>query len=93
VASSQTDSGPFGIEGRPYFVWVTSPRGPQPRRVTELYWGLHDWWQANVLALHPLSDEEVDLPLDDLVKKYPPPNHRITIDELRKPWKYDHNDR
>ena len=84
----ESDSGFIedGVVLRPHFVWVHSPRGPQPQIWRELYWGLHDLRKAQVLAVHLITDEEVALGVDALAKKYPAPTHGLTIREQERDY-------
>lgn len=79
-----------GVLEKAYFLWVRTPRGPRPQKMVELDWGQYDWLQAHVIGLYPLSAEEIDDPLDELAKRYPPPPEpQMTIEQRKKPWKYE----
>jgi len=73
-----------GAIEQPHFVWVISPRGPQPQIWTELYWGLHDLRKAQVLAFHLITEQEAKMSFKELALKYPPPAHGITIHEQER---------
>jgi hypothetical protein len=56
-----------------YFVYIPGPRGPSAQRwcpdiCTDVAGN-----QRPTLAKHPLTDEEMHLPLNELEKRYPPP--------------------
>ncbi|MBI5261465.1 MAG: hypothetical protein HY852_06565 [Bradyrhizobium sp.] len=56
-----------------YFVWVTGLYGPEPQKWARLDFGIGEWKRPQVLAWRPLLEEERQLPLSTLARRYPPP--------------------
>jgi hypothetical protein len=56
-----------------YFVWVRGLEGPEPQKWAALDFGIGEWKRPLVLAWLELSDEERQLPLSALARRYPPP--------------------
>jgi hypothetical protein len=54
-----------------YFVWVRGLREPQPQKWAQMDYGIGNWKKYQILAYHPLSDEEQRLSLNELAKHYP----------------------
>ena len=61
-----------GTVERPFFVWVSGPKGLNPQKWSELNFGLNNWKKQIVVAWHPLSADQFLLPIDDLTKSFPP---------------------
>lgn len=56
-----------------YFVWVTGINGPEPQKWASLDFGIGDWRRPQVLAYRELAQDERQLPLSALARRYPPP--------------------
>jgi hypothetical protein len=55
-----------------YLVWIEGLRGPEPQKwSSDALWG--QLGRQDVIVRFPLADHEAELPLDQLVKRYPAP--------------------
>jgi hypothetical protein len=56
-----------------YFVWVRGLDGPEPQKWAAMEFGVGDWKREQVLAYIELPEEERQLSLSMLARRYPPP--------------------
>jgi hypothetical protein len=53
------------------FVWLRGLRGPEPQRWTDPTVGPD--FEDRILAAVPISGEDLSVPLDDLIRRFPAP--------------------
>ncbi|MDE2377766.1 hypothetical protein [Bradyrhizobium sp.] len=69
-----TDANRTGVSDLPRFlVWVRGLEGPEPQKWAALDFGIGDWRRPQVLAWLELPEEERQLSLSMLARRYPPP--------------------
>ncbi|TYO67502.1 hypothetical protein FXV83_05895 [Bradyrhizobium hipponense] len=56
-----------------FFVWVRGLEGPEPQKWTAMDFGVGDWKRPLVLAYLELAEDERQLSLSMLARRYPPP--------------------
>ncbi len=59
---------------KPHLVWYESTTGRYwPQKWFVMEFGVNGWRKQHVKATHELSGKLAELPIDDLVKLFPPP--------------------
>jgi hypothetical protein len=56
-----------------YFVWVRGLEGAEPQKWAAMDFGVGEWKRPQVLAYIELAEDERQLTLSMLARRYPPP--------------------